>query len=73
MSDDKLIMRCRDCIFLCGQKTTIGIECMEPALQWKWHGKYYRYHDTARYKRPSHKACRRFQPKAGGEENGELH
>ena len=73
MSDEQVIRKCRDCIYLCGQKTIIGVECMEPALQWKWSGKYYRHRNTARYKYPSHKACKRFQPKAGGEENGQLH
>lgn len=73
MSDEQVIRKCRDCIFLCGQKTIIGVECMEPALQWKWSGKYYRHRNTARYKYPSHKACKRFQPKAGGEENGQLY
>lgn len=62
--NDEPIRRCRDCVFLYGQKTIIGIECMEPALQWKWSGKYYRYRNTARYKYPSRKACRRFQPKS---------
>ena len=55
---------CGECVHLCGKHTTVGIECMEPQLQWKWSGKYYRYRDTARYKYPSRKACRRFQPKS---------
>ena len=63
--------KCGECIHLCGKRTTVGIECMEPSLQWKWKGKYYR-HGTARYKYPSRRACKRFQPKvvAEGETDG---
>ena len=65
--------KCRDCRYLIGEKTTIGIECLERHNQWKWGPKRpnSRYR-TARYKYPSRPACKHFQPKPGGDYIGEL-
>lgn len=62
LEEVKVIRKCGDCVHLCGKRTTVGIECMEPSLQWKWSGKYYR-NKYARYKYPSTRACKMFQPK----------
>ena len=66
--------KCGDCRYLTGEKTTIGIECLEPRNQWKWGKKRPNNRwNCARYKYPSTPACTKFQPKTGGGENGQLH
>ena len=58
---------CRECSWLCGRKSSIGIECMQPQNQAKWNEKdeiriKHGWHASAtRYKSPSGKACRKFQ------------
>ena len=54
--------RCRDCRYLCGEKTVIGIECRNPMLQRKWSGAYYKDR-LPQYKYPHQAACSKFQPR----------
>lgn len=63
--------RCRECKWLIGERTSVGIECMQPDNQKKWlqkeelrKSKFYPK-VVARYKHPSGKACKRFEQKEG--------
>ena len=60
--------KCRDCIWLGGKRTSVGIECMQPDNQKKWlqkeelrKGKFYPK-VVARYKQPSGRACKKYEP-----------
>ena len=61
--------RCRECKWLIGERTSVGIECMQPDNQKKWAHKEKLREDkfypkvAARYKAPSTKACKRYEPK----------
>lgn len=64
-------LKCKDCKWLIGKRSSIGIECMQADNQEKWEhqtmlnqiaGKFYP-EVTARYKAPSTKACKRYEPK----------
>ena len=64
MSEDKHI--CRECKWLKGERTSHGIECMQPDNQAKWDrnktlwmGEYRMPH--ARWKHPIAQACKRFE------------
>lgn len=59
--------KCRDCKWWCGKLTSIGRECMNPQLQWKWKGKAWQM--SARYKPRCQVACKgHFEAKAVTEE-----
>lgn len=47
--------RCMDCKWLSGERSSIGIRCMNPAKTWE--------HDYTAFKRPSAKACRKIERK----------
>lgn len=47
--------KCRDCRYLVGKKTQIGVECMNPYKTFKT--------STAHYKYPHAKACMKFESK----------
>ena len=61
--------KCRDCKWLTGKRSSIGIECMQPDNQKKWNEKeevrrranIYFVKVVARYRQPSAKACKRFE------------
>ena len=60
--------RCRDCKWWCGKLSSIGRECMNPELQWKWKSSVYTrgvtWQVSARYKAGCQKACKvHFEPK----------
>lgn len=61
--------RCRECRWLTGASSSVGIECMQPDNQKKWAHKEEFCKDkfcpkvAARYKAPSAKACKRFEQK----------
>ncbi len=62
------IVRCRDCKWWCGKLSSIGRECMNPELQWKWKSSVYTrgvtWQVSARYKAGCQKACKvHFEPK----------
>ena len=55
---DKKINKCRDCKWLCGEKTSVGIACKHPDRPfYKWTS------DIANMKAPSQLACKRFESK----------
>ena len=63
--------RCCECKWLTGERRKVGIECMQPENQKKWAhkeelnekvGKFYTK-VVARYKQPSGKACKKYEPK----------
>lgn len=45
--------KCRDCKYLTGIKSTIGVECMNPTKEFKT--------NTAHFKYPHTKACKLFE------------
>ena len=64
-------LKCGDCMYLNGRKTSVGIECMQKDNQAKWArvkakrekaGAFYP-DTTARYKSKSAKACKKYKPK----------
>lgn len=64
--------KCRECRYLIGKKSSVGIECMQADNQKKWNtleeenikaGKFFPK-VTSRFKEPSSKACRRFEVKS---------
>ena len=64
-------LRCKDCKWLIGERKKVGIECMQPDNQEKWAyktlllekaGAFYPK-VVARYKPPTSKACKRYEPK----------
>lgn len=48
-------IKCKDCVYLTGEKTQIGIMCMNPNKTFKT--------STAHYKYPHAKACMKFKRK----------
>lgn len=48
-------IKCKDCKYLCGEKTNIGIECMHPTRKFRTR--------LAHYKPPANKACLQFERK----------
>ena len=59
-------MKCRDCIWLCGERASTGIECMNPEKQKVWEYKKQnrpRWRECAKYKAPSADICRYFSQK----------
>lgn len=63
--------RCKECKYLAGRRSSVGIECIQPDNQKKWDAKeeerrrenHWHIKVTARYKQNSAKACKRFEPK----------
>lgn len=63
--------RCKECKYLTGRRSSVGIECIQPDNQKKWNKKQeerirnnaYIVTVTARFKQPSMRACKRFEPK----------
>jgi len=51
---DNDIHHCRDCKWLCGEETVVGIECMSKVMQATWSE-----HSISRYHKPSDRACKR--------------
>ena len=47
--------KCRDCIYLTGHKSSIGVECTNPQKEFATY--------TAGYKYPHNKACKKFVKK----------
>ena len=65
--------KCKDCAHLCGRTSSVGIECMQPDNQKKWNEKQALLNArgiarkvSARYKQPSAKACKKFEPHLEG-------
>ena len=65
--------KCKECRWHIGEYSIIGTECMQPDNQERWahqekirekKGAFYPK-VVARYKQPSTKACKRFEPKPG--------
>ena len=54
--------KCRECRYLAGDKSIIGIECINPKKEYTWRT------STANYKYPHTPSCKDFEPK--GEQNG---
>lgn len=48
-------IKCKDCKYLCGKKTNIGIECLHPTRKFRT--------QLAHYKPPANKACLKFERK----------
>jgi transcriptional regulator with XRE-family HTH domain len=53
-------IKCKDCKYLCGKKTNIGIECMHPTRKFRT--------QLAHYKPPANKACLQFERKDNANE-----
>ena len=58
---------CRDCKWLTGERTSNGIECMNPENQAKWEERMTLWMGEFRmpnagWKHPSANACKRFEP-----------
>lgn len=53
-------IKCKDCKYLCGKKTNIGIECMHPTRKFRT--------QLAHYKPPANKACLKFERKDNANE-----
>lgn len=61
-------MKCRDCKWLCGRRSSIGIECMNPEKReiWAYRKEHSpRFYESARYKYKSREACMQFEAKDG--------
>lgn len=65
--------KCKDCAHLCGRTSSVGIECMQPDNQKKWNEKQELLNSrgiarkvAARFKQPSAKACKKFEPHRSG-------
>lgn len=59
--------KCKECKWLIGERTSVGVECMQPDKQKKWNktpmlwaGELRR--NVARYKQPSALVCKKFEP-----------
>ena len=59
--------KCKECKWLTGERTSVGVECMQPDKQEKWNktpmlwaGELRR--NVARYKQPSALVCKKFEP-----------
>lgn len=63
--------KCKDCKWLKGKVSSVGVECLQPDNQKRWNEKeaeriaLRKYYPkvVARYKMPSHRACKRFEGK----------
>ena len=53
--------RCRDCIFWSGEKTSIGVRCMNPEKFWR--------SETAAYKAAGDAACKLYKEVANEKES----
>jgi len=49
--------KCKDCVYLNGNRTTVGIKCTNPSKQWS--------RSLSMYKQSSNPACSMFTPKEG--------
>ena len=47
--------KCKDCRWLKGEKSSVGIECTNPLKRWRSR--------VAKYKQMSAKACKKFSPR----------
>ncbi len=61
--------KCKECKWLKGKRSSVGIECLQPDNQKRWNekeaeriraGRFYPK-VVARYKMPSHTACKKFE------------
>lgn len=67
--DCKWTFRCGDCKWLKGRRSSVGIECLQPENQKRWNEKEQQKIKAnerftkvvARYKYPSHMACKKFE------------
>lgn len=62
-------MKCGDCKWLCGRKSSIGVECMNPEKREIWERRKERnprrFHESVRYRAKSREACVRFEGEDG--------
>lgn len=65
-------MRCGDCKWLCGRRSSIGIECMNPVKREMWAKKQSknprRFYESIRYKAKSREACVMYEGNDGRED-----
>jgi len=67
-SGNPVVKHCRDCKWLCGRMSSIGIECTNPDKREIWEARKKRssrFCESARYKEPSKIACKMFEEKNG--------
>ena len=55
--------KCRDCKYLKGKKSSVGIECINPNKVWRT--------SVAMLKAPSTKACKAFEEEREGDNDGD--